>query len=340
MAKLRYKVLPEGMLGDIHVPIDIVYIKRSDVDAAGLTPRQAFEAIAKTSDAPMGLNIFDTETVGTTSDGVMVEGTVTHMAAADRGRFNPEFGFLEAMEMPYSEELVKEEKHLFQWQKNFPGRKMFRGPDESKKVIPVHNACVTGRACNQNCSTEMANMITMEEIMLPVLGQQEIINDGKVMVGYTGGIVSVGVGLTVPELSGRMFPTRQFKIGESAHSCGKRTKTLKEDVPCLTCTKQTLAKNIIRCILSGGIPAENMAPAPSVLTIAKHLGTEINYDNIAPAAYEELDSIGFTKEWMEKDLERLTPEEIIERADELIPGMEGAVTYNVKDIVKYMEIDV
>ena len=84
MAKLRYKVLPEGMLGDIHIPIDIVYIKRSDVDAAGLTPRQAFEAIAKTSDAPMGLNIFDTETVGTTSDGVMVEGTVTHMAAADR----------------------------------------------------------------------------------------------------------------------------------------------------------------------------------------------------------------------------------------------------------------
>lgn len=108
------------MLGDIHIPIDIVYIKRSDVDAAGLTPRQAFEAIAKTSDAPMGLNIFDTETVGTTSDGVMVEGTVTHMAAADRGIFNPDFGFLEAMESRIPKNWLRKKNIFSSGRKTFP----------------------------------------------------------------------------------------------------------------------------------------------------------------------------------------------------------------------------
>jgi len=340
MAKLKYKLLPEGTLGKIHIPIDIVYINFRDVKQAGLTPHEAFEAVAKTSGDPMGINIFDPDAAGTTSDGVMVEGAVRFMAAADRGKFNKEFGFLEAMEMPYSDQLVKDEPHLFQWQKSFANRKLFRGPDVTKKIIPVHNACVTGRACNQNCSTEMANMVTMEEIMLPILGQQEIINNGNVMIGHTGQIISVGVGINVPELSGRLFPTRQFRIGDTAHSCGERSKHLKEDIPCLVCEKKTLAKNIIRCILTGGIPGRNMAPAPAVLTVAKYLNSDIDYSNITDAAYVELASVGFDKQWMDKKFEKLSPEEIMERADELIPGMTDAQKYRVCDIVKELEAEV
>ena len=340
MAKLKYKLLPEGMIGDIHIPIDIVYINYRDVTAANIMPKQAFEAIAKTSLNPMGINIFDPDSVCTTSDGVMVDGTVRFMAAADRGKFNKDFGFLEAMEMPYSDELIKEEPHMFQWKKSFDGRKLFRGPDVSKKIIPVHNACVTGRACNQNCSTEMANMVTMEEIMLPILGQQEIINNGNVLIGYTGQIVSVGVGMTVPELSGRLFPTRQFKAGDTAHACAKRAKNLKETVPCLACDKKTLAKNIIKCLVTGGIPGGNIACSPAVLTIAKHIGAKIDYGKITKAAYEELATIGFDEDWMKKDLEKMTPEELIERADELIPGLEGAKKYKVSDIVKECEAEI
>ena len=337
---LKYKVIPEGMIDDIHIPIDIVYINYRDIKKIGITAREAFEAISKVNLNPMGINIFDPDSVCTTSDGVMVEGTVRFMAAADRGKFNKDFGFLEAMEMPYSDELINEEPHLFQWKKSFNGRKLFRGPDASKKIIPVHKACVTGRACNQNCSTEMANMVTMEEIMLPILGQQEIINNGNVLIGYTGQIVSVGVGMTVPELSGRLFPTRQFKAGDTAHACSKRAKYLKETVPCMACDKKTLAKNIIRCILTGGIPGRNISCAPSVLTIAKHLGSKIDYENITPAAYEELESIGFDKSWMEKDLEILSAEEIIQNADSIIPGLEGAKKYKVSDIVKEMSVEV
>ena len=92
MAKLTYKMIPEGMLKGKYVPLNIAFINYRDVKACGITPREAFEAVAKTVDGPVGMNIFDPDVVTTTSDGVMVDGTTVFMAAADRGKSTPTLG--------------------------------------------------------------------------------------------------------------------------------------------------------------------------------------------------------------------------------------------------------
>ena len=112
MAKLTYKMIPEGMLEGKYIPLNIAFIDYREVKAAGITPLQAFQAVANTVEGPVGMNIFDPDVVTTTSDGVMVEGTVRFMAAADNGVINKDFGYLEMAEMPYSDELIKEEPHF------------------------------------------------------------------------------------------------------------------------------------------------------------------------------------------------------------------------------------
>ena len=81
MAKLTYKMIPEGMLEGKYIPLNIAFIDYREVKAAGITPLQAFQAVANTVEGPVGMNIFDPDVVTTTSDGVMVEGTVRFMAA-------------------------------------------------------------------------------------------------------------------------------------------------------------------------------------------------------------------------------------------------------------------
>ena len=49
-------------------------------------------------------------------------------------------------------------------------------------------------------------------------------------------------------------------------------------------------------------------------------------------------SVGFTKSYFDS-LPRLTEDEILARADELIPGMEDAVTVKADDIVLNAVID-
>ncbi len=340
MAKLKYKMIPEGILEGKLIPLNIAIIDYKDVKAANVTPKQAFEAIAKTIDGPVGMNIFDMDAVTTTSDGVMVEGTVRFMSAADKGKINPDFGYLEMAEMPYSEELVKEEPHLIQWQKNYAGRKLFRGPDPATKIIPVHNVCITGRASNNNSATEMMNILTMEEILLPILGQQQILKNGKVILGMTGGIISVGIGMIMPEKFGRIFPTRQFPAGETAHGSGIYAQTLKAEIPCIVADKAILAENIIKCIEAGCVPGKTVGASPAVLSVARRLGADIDTGNITERAYEELASVGFTKEWITEKVDKLTPEEIIANADDIIPGVVEGTKYNVPDLIKETEIEI
>ena len=339
MAKLTYKMIPEGMLEGKYVPLNIAFIDYREVKAAGITPRQAFEAVAKTVDGPVGMNIFDPDVVTTTSDGVMVEGTVRFMAAADKGKMNHDFGYLEMAEMPYSEELIKEEPHLIQWKKNYPGKRLFRGPDPATKIIPVHNVCISGRASNNNSATEMMNIVTMEEILLPILGQQQIIRNGKVVLGMTGGIISVGIGMIMPEKFGRVFPTRQFPAGETAHGSGPYAQTLKAHIPCIVADKAVLAENIIKCLEAGCVPGRTVGASPAVLSVARSMGVEIDMDNITDRAFEELASVGFTKEWMKEKVDILTPEEIIAKADEIIPGVVDGTKYNVPDLIKETTIE-
>ena len=338
MPKLRYRVIPEGKVSGFLIPLTLVFINEADVNAAWITPREAIERIAKTIDTPAGYNVISMDCVTTTSDGLMVEGAIVTMGASDHRRVNPDFGILDIVEMPWSKELVQEEPHLKQWQKLYPGRHLFRGPDPAKKLIPVHNVAITGRASNNNSATEMMNIVTMEEILLPFLGQMEIMRGGDVLLGYTGEVVSVGIGMTVAEKYGRIFPTRQFRAGDTAHGSGAYAKTLKQTIPCIVASKPSFARNILRALGCGMVPGADIGCPPAVLAVARRLGAPVAVDNITPAAWEELASVGVTREWLAEPVEKLTPEEIVRRADEIIPGVEQAVQLHTTDFVQEKQL--
>lgn len=141
MDKLKYKMIPEGTLNDQIIPLNLIFVDARDVKAAGLSFREAFERIAKTIKEPSMMNIIDLDCVTTTSDGLMVEGAIVAMAASDRNRIHPEFGFLEMLDVPYSKELIAEEPHLRQWDILYPGRHLVMGP--KAKLLPIHNAAMT-----------------------------------------------------------------------------------------------------------------------------------------------------------------------------------------------------
>jgi len=86
MAQLKYRMIPEGTLNGKLIPLNIVLIDLKDVKECGLECKQAFELVASTIDGPAGLNIIDLDACTTTSDGVVVEGSIMRMAASDRGR--------------------------------------------------------------------------------------------------------------------------------------------------------------------------------------------------------------------------------------------------------------
>jgi len=339
MAQLKYKMIPEGMLNGKLIPLNIVFIDYKDVKECGLEPKEAFEMVAKTIEGPAGLNIIDLDAVTTTSDGIVVEGSIIRMAASDRGRINKDFGYLEMKPLPYTDEDIEREPHLKVWKEKYSERTLYMGPDYRKKIIPVHNVVISGRASNNNSATEMMNIVTMEEILLPILGQLEIMKDGKVLLGNTGEIISVGIGMVVPEEFGRIVPKRQYKCGDTAHGSGEYAKTLKKHIPIICAEKPVLAKYIIQALECGLIPGRTIGGSPAVLTIAKYLHKEIDFDNITERAYEELSSIGFTKEWLHSEFPLLTADEIVARADELIPGCEDYKLYDAKDLVqvKYAE---
>ena len=148
MAKLKYRMIPEGMLNGKLVPLNIVLIDLKDVKECGLEPKQAFELVASTIDEPTGLNIIDMDACTTTSDGIVVDGAIMRMAASDRGRINKDFGYLEMIPLNYTDEDLKREPHLKVWKEKYPGRTLYMGPDYTKKIIPVHNVVITGRASN------------------------------------------------------------------------------------------------------------------------------------------------------------------------------------------------
>ena len=339
MAQIKYKCIPEGVISGKIIPLSIVFVDQADIRAAGADENDVIRAIAAQFEGPVGINIFNMNAVTTTSDGIMADCAIVRMGAGDRGRVNPDFGILPMYEMPYSEELVAEEPHLKQWQALYPGRPLFRGPDPHDKIIPVHNVVITGRASNNNSATEMMNIITMDEILLPFLGQKEIMTDGHVLLGYTGEVISVGIGMTVKEQYGRVFPHRQFGAGETAHNSGVHAQTLKRDIPCIVAEKNVLAEYTIRALECGMVPGRHIGCSPAVLSIARALGCEIDLDNIRANAWEELESVGITRAWLEEPHEFMTREEVIARADEIVPGVNQAEKIAVKDLVEIRFVD-
>jgi hypothetical protein len=340
MSKLKYKIIPEGMLEGVYIPVSAVFIDYADVKACNLTMLEACQKIASEIPGPAGYNMFDMTATTTNSNGIMLDGSMVCIAASDYGKINKDFGYMEMVELPYTEELINEEPHLKQWMKSYPDRRLYMGPDPSKKNIPIHNAVLTGRAGNNNSGTEMMHYINMEELLLPVTGQIEIMKDGKVEVGGTGWTISVGIGMVVGEEYGRIVPHRQWKCGKTAHHSREYAKFLKSHIPIIAADKCELAKSIIQALQTGVIPGRDIGASPSVLAVAKYMKIKPDIDNMEEDALAELASVGCTMEWITEDVEQLSPEEIVARAHEIIPGIDNPKRFNVSDIVqvKYVEV--
>ncbi|MHC6181216.1 hypothetical protein ACYUJ6_15415 [Clostridium sp. JNZ X4-2] len=333
MKKLLYRMIKQGQVRDILIPLNIVFVDKKDIENSGLEIDEAIKKIAQQIKGPAGINVFDMEACTTSSDGIVLDSAIVKMAASDNGKIHKEFGMLSMEEMEVTDQLISEEPHLAQWKKYYSGRKLFRGPNPAKKMIPVHNAVMTGRAVNNNSATEMMNVVTMEEILLPIFGQLQIMKDQDVLIGYTGEFISVGIGMTVAEKYGRVFPTRQFKAGDTAHGSGEYAKTLKKHIPCIVAPKEVIAKYTIDALKAGMIPGKHIGCSPVVLTIAKYLGIDIDFDNITEKAQAELASVGITFDYLKAPVEKLSEEEIIAKADEIVPGVEKPVKINSSEFV-------
>ena len=107
MGKLRYKLIREGITEGQIMPLNLVFVDFNDVIEAGLNCRNAAEIIGAQFSDPTAINIIDLYAVTTTSDGLMTEGAIVAMAASDHEKINPEFGYLEMMEVPYSKKRIK-----------------------------------------------------------------------------------------------------------------------------------------------------------------------------------------------------------------------------------------
>ena len=339
MSQLTYKLITNGE-ADGKMPLNVAFVDTKDIAACGLNFEQAAGAVAKSLDDPTAINIFDMDAVTTTSDGIMVDSAIVAMAASDKGKIHREYGYVPMAEIECDEELIALEPHLKQWNANYRGRRLFRGPDVADKKIPVHNVAISGRACNNNSGTEMMNLVTMGEILMPYIGQREIMTGGDLVVGLTGEIISVGIGMTVMEKFGRVFSTRRYRAGDTAHGSKEYAKTLKADIPCIVADKRVHAHYTIKALEAGVVPGRDIGCSPAVLAIAKAMGFPIDYDNITDRARAELDSVGFTAEWLVQKTEILTADEVLERADELVPGVVGMQKCNAAELVQTRQVEI
>lgn len=338
MSKLKYKLIKEGILAGQIIPLNLVFVDLLDVNECGIDTIAAMHKIAEKFDDPTTISVFDMDAVTTTSDGLMIEGAIVAMAASDRKTINPDFGYLEMMEIPYSKQRIIEEPHLKQWDTLYKNKKLYMGPKNKK--LPIHCAAMTGRACNNNSGTEVWNVVTMEELLLPIIGQTEIIRNGKVMIGKTGGIISVGIGMVVGEEFARIIPGRAFKCGQTAHKSGVKAQGLKSHIPLIASDKATLAKYIVQAIQTGMVPGRHIGPSPAILSVNRLLNGEIDMKNIEEKAFFELETVGFTKEWMLDKSVRMNPEEIIANADKIIPGGEDSKVFDILDVVEVKSVKI
>ena len=337
---LSYRLLPQGMVKGSMVPASIAFVDYHDVLACGVSMKEACDAIAARIDGPGAIHMFDLDAVTTNSDGVMIPGSMTCMAACDYGKIDPEFGFTELMEVPHDPQLIREEPHLRQWDINFPGRRLILGPDPDHKPLPVHNAVLSGRCCTNNTATEVMNCVTMDEMLLFITGQMELMRGGAVLWGRTGEVISVGIGMLVGEEYGRIVPHRQYVCGDTGHKSGVYAKYLKNRLPCLAAPKAVLAGHILRALKAGMVPGRHIGPSPAVLTVAKYLGYEIDCDNITPGAYLELGDVGIREDWVRGELEPMTEEAFLARVDLLLPGTEDSALYPAAELVRECRVEV
>ena len=199
--KLKYRIIPQGA-ADGMVPLNWVFIDKKDVKECGITDLEACYAVGKAlGDDCAAVDIIDMDAVTVTSDGIMAPGAVVGVASVDHGLINQNYGYLNISPLPYSDQMIKEEPHMKQWlMDEYKGRPLHRGPsaeDRGNRGPNNENMTMTGRIANNNCGSEVMNMVEMTEILAPYFGIHEIMTDGEVTIGIAGPVVSVGIGMIV-----------------------------------------------------------------------------------------------------------------------------------------------
>ncbi len=341
MAKLKYRLIPEGAAQGM-VPINLVFIDKKDIDECGILMVEACRIIAKELNEPAAIDVMDMDAITVTSDGILADGAVVAFASADYGVVNREFGFLGVSEMPYSRKLLDEEPHMKQWDANYRGKRLYRGSygDDMRPRDPLNERqTITGRIANNNTGSEMMNVVDMTEILTPMYGILAVMRDGEVLIGHSGPVISVGIGMVVRERAGRIFGWG-YGAGQTAHASGDYAKTIKSDCWALCGTKEDLAEYTIRALEIGMIPGRHIACSPANLCLAHAMGLPIDLDGIFANAWEELESIGITRADLEKPCDKpMSREEAIAHAAEIIPGIEDGKRFKVSDIcqIRYAE---
>lgn len=345
--KLKYRIIPQGAADGV-VPLNWVFIDKKDVDACGLSDLDACYAVGKAlGDECAAVDIIDMDAVTVTSDGIVAPGAVVGVASVDHGLINKDYGYLPISELPYSDKMIEEEPHMKLWLTDeYKGRPLHRGPsseDRGNRGPNNENMTMSGRIANNNCGSEVMNMVEMTEILAFYFGIHEIMTDGNVIIGVAGPEVSVGIGMVVSERHGRIFGGKNlgsYKAGMSAHNSGIYAKTVKSDYPAIAAPKSVLAEYSLKALDIGLVVGRDIGSSPALLMLAKAYGKPIDLDNIAPRAWIELNSVGITREMLEAPSEVMTREEIIANADKIIPGMPDAKPYKVSDIceIRYAEI--
>ncbi len=346
--KLRYRVLPEGA-ADGAIPLNCVFIDQADARACGLTNEDAVRLIAKAfKDSCAAVNVMNKDGVSVSSDGIMNPIAVVATACVDHGMINPAFGYMPISEIPMYEGMMKDEPHMRQWlTPKFAGRPLHRGPvgkDLGERTGHNEYMTMTGRIANNNSGSEFFNMVEMTEILALMAGQNEIMNDGEVMIGVAGPEVSVGIGMIVSERWGRIFGGNNlggYKPGMTAHASGKYAKTVKSDYAVIAATKPKFMETMLDALDIGLVPGRELGCSPALVCTAWAYGKEIDFDRITPASWVELESIGISREMLMKpNAKPYTREEMIIHADEIIPGVISPKYYKVSEICEIREIEI
>lgn len=223
----------------------------------------------------------------------------------------------------------------------YSGKQLFRGPnfeDRWPRVPHNETQTITSRIAN-NTGSEMMNVVDMTEVLVPAYGALEIMRDGEVLIGVAGPEISVGIGMVVYENYGRIF-NRSYGAGKTAHNSGEYAKTVKSDYPAVAGRKSTLTEYTLRALEIGLVPGKDLGCSPAVLAIARAGGFPIAYDNIEERAWVELASVGITKEWLQQPVEKLSHDELVAKADEVVPGISDGKLFKVSDICEIHEADV
>lgn len=230
-----------------------------------------------------------------------------------------------------------------QWELDgFVGKRLYRGPNmEDRGFRNVHNEnmTMTGRIANNNTGSEMMNLVEMTEILVPCFGMNQIMKDGDVLVGIAGAEISVGIGMVVREKLGRIF-NWSYGAGQTAHNSAKYAKTVKPDYPTIVAPKPVHAEHVLKALDAGLVVGRDLGCSPVNLAIAHAGGYEIDLDNIIERAWIELESVGCSKDELSKPSPKMSREEIIAKADEILPGIPTAKLYKASEIVTKKELEV